>query len=810
MPPNKPPKSLYLAITADCPSAQKGNFFVEQLSEGVKNDRTRLVSQITPTQWETLRWYAEEAFKGEAGSAERARAATKLLQEIGQEYYKQLFDHGAPHDWLIEALKDKSGRLVIVSNEPCVHAEPWELLRAPDGGPLFDRGIRIVRKLSKDPPPGSSSGHLVVPLTKLRILLVKPRPTGYPLGSSFDISQALSGAPGIEIKECNRPTLQRLESMLREARYNGDPITVVHFDGHGIYDEKTGEGALLFEREDGSVDTVGDDRLRIAFSEVPVVVLEACRTASTDGPRWDAVAPQLLRHGVAAIIAMRYSAHVDMVRTFMSAFYDAIVRGRTIAESVDEARRHVLITNLRRPSRESADQESVGIYDWWVPQLFQGARDTALFVREEPVEVQDEVARPNPSSRRSRRWRLWVSIAIAVLIIGGYTFNLHRPQLMPSVKNRAAVLKLCDGGNQNQCLHALSQQEICCQENQSGAVNCCYQAGVIADHKLYPPQWARASSRYERACEAPTPEPLACANLAMLLEEGKGVPKDPVRAFHFYEKACNLNHTSACNNVGLIYANCNNEAKVACNQSTSSVYFKKSCANGEGEPRGCANYGNAILKLNEEDLAEAYRMFRLACERGDHLGCVRMGDFENNPYEKARLYEKSCLPNGEDAIQCTACLLLARTYSKPEFGKAENLKSIELNMKLCEHDCSDGDSAGQACRELCKFYQSKETEGAEQRENLRLAEKWCEKGCERRDSQSCFFRGMMFKKRLSFNALEYFKPACKYGSPEGCCMAIKISRLKTEPELSERLGERACELGAACCEKPSETAQSAP
>ena len=117
---------------------------------------------------------------------------------------------------------------------------------------------------------------------------------------------------------------------MEAARRDGRPYHVVHFDGHGTtLPLEGGIGALCFEQADGAMDLVRATQFGdvMARYNIPLVVLEACRTATKTFSQ-DTVAGALLRQGVGTVLAMGHAVHVDMTRELMAAFYQAIAAAR--------------------------------------------------------------------------------------------------------------------------------------------------------------------------------------------------------------------------------------------------------------------------------------------------------------------------------------------------------------------------------------------------------------------------------------------------------------------------------------------------
>ena len=121
------------------------------------------------------------------------------------------------------------------------------------------------------------------------------------------------------------PTFARLREQLRE---QPGYYHIVHFDGHGGYGTaadvngggsphlfKGSQGRLIFETGDGKPDPIPAEKLGALLCEhrIPVMVLNACRSAMVDAHAEDAfasVATSLLRAGIRSVVAMTYSLYV--------------------------------------------------------------------------------------------------------------------------------------------------------------------------------------------------------------------------------------------------------------------------------------------------------------------------------------------------------------------------------------------------------------------------------------------------------------------------------------------------------------------
>src|SRR5262249_53542983 len=102
------------------------------------------------------------------------------------------------------------------------------------------------------------------------------------------------------------PTFARLAQVLRDAKARGEPYHVVHFDGHGVYGRSDAlravlsrlkfrigarQGFLVFESNvpGERQELVHGSRLGelLVQCDVPLLILNACRSAHADQPRAD-------------------------------------------------------------------------------------------------------------------------------------------------------------------------------------------------------------------------------------------------------------------------------------------------------------------------------------------------------------------------------------------------------------------------------------------------------------------------------------------------------------------------------------------
>ena len=224
-------------------------------------------------------------------------------------------------------------------------ALPWELL-ADDRGHPFEGKLR-ARVRGK--PPSTEAIEAAEPRLPLRVLLVLARPEEPgvsfldPRASALPLARAIEDlGDDVELTVLADGTVKALRDALDAGEREGRSYQVVHFDGHGIYDRKTGLGRLCFEdAEDAAkgllergANRVGADELGqiLRGYRIALFVLEACQSAVAETEPTASVAAELLRAGVASVVAMSHSVLVETGKRFVAAFYGALAEGDRIRD----------------------------------------------------------------------------------------------------------------------------------------------------------------------------------------------------------------------------------------------------------------------------------------------------------------------------------------------------------------------------------------------------------------------------------------------------------------------------------------------
>ena len=358
---------------------------------GLRHSGDQLKDPLTQQERDDLHWYLEEYWKWPyEGFAQRAKGIEDLLPRLGKRLYDTVFGSRQAdriiQDWL---KKEGEHQISIISDIPQVLSLPWELLHSERGFLVLrtQEPVSILRRLSQSEPSASSTTFE----PPLRVLLVTARPegTGFidPRGIARELLDEVQGQiekGAIELEILRPPTLKALRQRLRDRQ---QPVHVLHFDGHGSFEEKldghdehvldgSGRGKLAFEDEKGELDLVEAEDLGqvLQDSRVKLAVLTACQSAMSSADNaFSSVAARLIQSGIDAVVAMSASVLVASATLYVEAFYRAIAEGTPAPMAQEEARQALHDEPARHIIRRRRDEEGqpVELRDWWLPHFYQ-------------------------------------------------------------------------------------------------------------------------------------------------------------------------------------------------------------------------------------------------------------------------------------------------------------------------------------------------------------------------------------------------------------------------------------------------------
>ena len=338
-----------------------------------------LTDPLTQKEHHDLRWYLEEYWKWPFGGfAQRSQQIEASLPQLGKRLYHLVFGTSEANS-LLQAwrLQPASQRQIsIMSDLPSVLSLPWELLHDEQGFLLLRtrHPVVLVRRL----PQRELAGFQVSFEPPLRVLLVAARPDEADFIDPRNIAlELLEEAQGhteegtIAVELLRPPTLPALRARLSDLIR--PPIQVLHFDGHGVFQQE--QGLLAFENAEGKLDLVEAGMLAqvLQDSGVRLAVLTACQSAvGAADDVFSSVAAQLIGGGVDAVVAMSARVLVVSATQYAEAFYRALSAGVT-APIAQERARQALYDNPRRYVRPRSHEEGqlVELRDWWLPHFYQ-------------------------------------------------------------------------------------------------------------------------------------------------------------------------------------------------------------------------------------------------------------------------------------------------------------------------------------------------------------------------------------------------------------------------------------------------------
>jgi len=294
----------------------------------------------------------------------------RLLEDFGDQLFQAVFS-GPVGECLGRSRLVADGRdagLRIRLRLPGALANiPWEYLHETGYGFLgLSPETALVRYLEM---PAPVKPFPVSP--PLRILAMVAAPADVPELEGEQEWDKLTGALDdlihdglVQVDRLESGTLAALQRPLRLRDYH-----VLHFIGHGGYDEDAQDGALALEGANRTTRLVTGRDLGLMIRghrSLRLVVLNACEGARSarDDP-FGGVAQALVRQGIPAVIAMQFEISDPAALIFSQSFYRAIADGLPVDVATLEARRAMF-----------AEGNEV---EWATPVLYLRCQDGQVF-----------------------------------------------------------------------------------------------------------------------------------------------------------------------------------------------------------------------------------------------------------------------------------------------------------------------------------------------------------------------------------------------------------------------------------------------
>jgi WD40 repeat protein len=339
-----------------------------------------------------------ENFVLKVGRARIARRGGGLTDEaeakrVGEQLFKSLFSgdvYGVYRSALDRARDRERGLRVTLylTDAPALLHYPWEF--------LYERPRHLARSVhtpivrSLDLETVRRPRKVTLPI---QVLGIDSRPTGrVPLDADAeraDLEQALAPleeAGLVRLRWLDHATLRELQRTLDAP----DDVHVIHYIGHGEFDERTETGMLVLEGPDGSPDLVsGEDLGGLLYDEssLRLVVLNACEGArASHRDPFSGVASGLVACDIPAVVGMQFEITDDAAVTFAQQLYQSLAQGWPVDAALTQARRAIWTAGLGT--------------EWGTPVLFLRSGDAHLFdIDAAPAVPVVEDRKPPPPER---------------------------------------------------------------------------------------------------------------------------------------------------------------------------------------------------------------------------------------------------------------------------------------------------------------------------------------------------------------------------------------------------------------------------
>jgi len=287
-----------------------------------------------------------------AGSIGRARRKVRriqtderrLLEAFGGQLFQAVFS-GTVYECLgrsrLVADSRGAGLRIRLRLPEALANVPWEYLYDAEYGFIgLSPETALVRYVEL---PAPVSPFPVSP--PLRVLAMISAPVDVPelqsdeeWGKLNDALHDLTRRGLVQAHRLEAGTLAALQRPLRLSEYH-----VLHFMGHGVYDDTAQDGALALEGPDRKMRLVTGRDLGMMIRghrSLRLVVLNACEGArsASDDPL-GGVAQALVRQGIPAVIAMQFEISDPAALVFSRSFYQAIADDLPIDVAMVEARK---------------------------------------------------------------------------------------------------------------------------------------------------------------------------------------------------------------------------------------------------------------------------------------------------------------------------------------------------------------------------------------------------------------------------------------------------------------------------------------
>lgn len=274
------------------------------------------------------------------------------VEALGNDLFEAIFPPG------LEAIYRRSsdtarqrnlGLRIVLELDDTTADLPWEYLHDKERSSFLALSTEasVVRRL-----PVTDETRLQSRIETLRILVMGSAPTGSPSidvgGEQERIRAALgpsTNAARVAVEFVEGGTFEDLRAHLDSFQPH-----VLHFVGHGRWDNDVDDGELLFESKGGGPRAVTGRELGVLLvrPELRLVLLNSCQAArSSQEDRFAGIATSLVAQGVPAVLAMQFPIEDQAASRFGSTFIRHLVESGSIDVALNKARQAVFTTQRR-------------------------------------------------------------------------------------------------------------------------------------------------------------------------------------------------------------------------------------------------------------------------------------------------------------------------------------------------------------------------------------------------------------------------------------------------------------------------------
>lgn len=341
-----------------------------------------------------------DRFVKQVGLARRARGARDTRMEQIRDVGSELFDALLKDQvagvyqaaWTAAQEKGRGLRINLrLSGAPELMRLPWEFLYRRPRFLSMSMLTPLVRSLDLESARLPRKVEL-----PLRVLVVVSSPSGYPELDAAEERRKLEKALGrlrrdglVDLQWLERATLGELGRRIAQP----DDIHVLHYIGHGSYDEATESGILVLETGQGRAHDVSGEELGAMLQDeqsLRLVVLNSCegaRTSSVDP--FSGIATSLIEFDIPAVIGMQFEITDEAAIAFSDSLYSGLAQGLPVDAALAPARRAIV----------GAQKEP----EFGTPVLFLRAANARLFDIDQPPVTTSPAAQPTESQVASRQ-----------------------------------------------------------------------------------------------------------------------------------------------------------------------------------------------------------------------------------------------------------------------------------------------------------------------------------------------------------------------------------------------------------------------